>query len=68
MLRTDARPLDPADGLHDIFVHTRGLGEKDLQLALALGVELGLDLPVATLALENLGAALGVPHPDPTHP
>lgn len=65
MLRSSAAPLDPTDGLHDIFVHTRGLGEKDLQLALALGTELGVDLPIARLALDNLGAALGVPH-DPT--
>ena len=66
MLRGDARPLDPADGLHDVFVHTRGLGEKDLQLALALGVDLDVDLPVATLALERLADALGVPHQGPT--
>lgn len=66
MLRGTARPLDVADGLHDVFVHTRGLGEKDLQLALGLGVELGVDLPVATLALDRLAEALGVPHPGPT--
>ncbi|MCU1373718.1 MAG: putative enzyme [Actinomycetia bacterium] len=65
MLRTSAAPLDPTDGLHDIFTHTRGLGEKDLQLALALGNDLGVDLPVARLALDRLGAALGVPHQIP---
>lgn len=68
MLRPSARPLDPIDGLHDVFVHARSLGEKDLHLALALGVELGVDLPVATLALESLGAALGVPHQGPPTP
>ncbi|MEO6628833.1 MAG: NAD(P)-dependent oxidoreductase [Aquihabitans sp.] len=66
MLRSSAGPLDPTDGLHDIFVHTRGLGEKDLQLALRLGADLGVDLPVARLALERLGIALGVPHAE--HP
>jgi 3-hydroxyisobutyrate dehydrogenase len=66
MLRRTATPLDPSDGLHPIFTHTRGLGEKDLQLALALGHDLGIELPFARLALEQLGAALGVPHPDPT--
>ncbi|WP_254126969.1 NAD(P)-dependent oxidoreductase [Aquihabitans sp. G128] len=65
MLRTSAAALDPTDGLHDVFVHTRGLGEKDLQLALSLGQDLGVDLPVARLALEQLGAALGVPHQIP---
>lgn len=62
MLRATAAPLDPTDGLHPIFTHTRGLGEKDLQLALALGDEVGVDLPFARLALDTLGAALGVPH------
>lgn len=65
MLRRTTAPLDPTDGLHPIFTHTRGLGEKDLQLALALGQEVGVDLPFAHLALDQLGAALGVPHPDP---
>lgn len=67
MLRRTAAPLDPDDGLHPIFTHTRALGEKDLQLALALGHEVGVDLPFAHLALEHLGEALGVPHStDPT--
>ena len=47
--------------LRPIFTHTRELGEKDLHLALALGEELGVDLPLATMALEQLGASLGVP-------
>ena len=64
MLRNDSRPLDSSDPLHDVFVHTRGLGEKDLRLALALGTELGVDLPIAALALQHLGQALGVPHTD----
>ncbi|MGK2930237.1 MAG: NAD(P)-dependent oxidoreductase [Acidimicrobiales bacterium] len=62
MLRATADPLDPADGLHGIFVHTRGLGEKDLALAIGLADELGVEAPVARLALDTLGAALGVPH------
>ena len=45
-----------------MFVHTRGLGEKDLGLALALGEATGVDLPLAEIALENLAAGLGVPH------
>ena len=62
MLGQPAGPLDPSNGLQEYFIHARGLGEKDLQLALALGAELGMDLPIARLALDNLGAALGVPH------
>jgi len=63
MLRDTAAPLADTDGLHDIFLHTRELGEKDLRLALDLGADLGLDLPFAELALASLGTALGVPHP-----
>lgn len=62
MLRSTAAPLEVTDGLHPIFTHTRALGEKDLHLALALGAEVGVDLPFAQLALQSLGAALGVPH------
>lgn len=61
LLRTSASPLAPTDSLHDIFQHTRSLGEKDLRLALDLGSQLGVDLPLARLALESLGTALGVP-------
>lgn len=62
MLRNSATPLDPSDGLYDIFVHTRDLGEKDLRLAIALGRDLGLDMAIAELAATRLGSALGVPH------
>ncbi len=50
MLRDTTAPLAADDGLHDIFVHTRDLGEKDLHHALDLGAELGVDLPMAQLA------------------
>ena len=66
MLRRSAAPLGDDDGLRPIFTHTRGLGEKDLALAIKLGEAVGVDTPVARLALENLGDALGVPHPEPT--
>jgi hypothetical protein len=41
-------------------VHARGLGEKDLSLALELGEVLDVDLPLAELALKNLATGLGV--------
>ncbi|MCH9736649.1 MAG: NAD(P)-dependent oxidoreductase [Actinomycetia bacterium] len=63
ILREDMTPLPPDHWLHDAFVHTRGLGEKDLGLALALGKAKGVDLPLAEIALHNLAAGLGVPHP-----
>jgi len=62
MARDDTRPLSPDHFLYDMFVHTRGLGEKDLSLALALGDAVDVDLPLAKIALQNLAAGLGVPH------
>ena len=62
MVREDTRPLGPDHWLYDTFTHTRGLGEKDLSLALALGEAIGVDLPLAEMALQNLAAGLGVPH------
>jgi 3-hydroxyisobutyrate dehydrogenase-like beta-hydroxyacid dehydrogenase len=62
MARDDTSPLTPDHFLYDMFVHTRGLGEKDLRLALGLGAAIGVDLPLAKIALQNLAAGLGVPH------
>jgi 3-hydroxyisobutyrate dehydrogenase-like beta-hydroxyacid dehydrogenase len=62
MVRRETAPLAPDDPLFEIFSHSRDLGEKDLRLALALGEELGVDLPFATLALRTLADGLGVPH------
>ena len=62
MIRRTTGALDADDPLRPIFEHTRDLGEKDLDHALALADELGLDLPLATLARSRLAAALGVPH------
>jgi 3-hydroxyisobutyrate dehydrogenase-like beta-hydroxyacid dehydrogenase len=62
MYRDDTKPLQPEHFLHDMFIHTRGLGEKDLRLALALGEKAGVDLPLAEVALRELAPGLGVPH------
>lgn len=62
MVREDMRPLDHDHFLYDMFLHTRGLGEKDLSLALTLGEQVGADLPLARIALQNLADGLGVPH------
>jgi 3-hydroxyisobutyrate dehydrogenase-like beta-hydroxyacid dehydrogenase len=64
MVRSTTAPIAPDDPLHELFVHARTLGEKDLSLALGLGDELGVDLPLARLALGRLAAGLGVPHHD----
>ena len=62
MFRDDMKPLAPDHFLHDMFVHTRGLGEKDLSLAIALGESVEVDLPLAEVALKTLATGLGVPH------
>ena len=40
MVREDMKELTPDHWLYDAFTHTRGLGEKDLSLALALATRL----------------------------
>ncbi len=67
MVRDDTKPLQPDHFVHDMFVHTRGLAEKDLKLALGLGEANGVELPLAEIALRDLAAGLGVPHTTSTH-
>ncbi|MGI9163748.1 MAG: NAD(P)-dependent oxidoreductase [Mycobacterium sp.] len=62
MIRDNMHELEPGHWLYDTFIHTRGLGEKDLSLALGLGDSLDVDLPLGQIALGNLAAGLGVPH------
>ncbi|MET0698487.1 MAG: NAD(P)-dependent oxidoreductase [Mycobacterium sp.] len=62
LVREDTAPLSSDHFVYDMFVHTRGLAEKDLGLALALGEKTGVDLPLAEIALRDLAAGLGVPH------
>lgn len=66
MYRDDTTPLTPEHFLHDMFIHTRGLADKDLGLALALGAANGVALPLAAVARKNLAAGLGVPYPADT--
>ncbi|BBY05806.1 NAD(P)-dependent oxidoreductase [Mycobacterium noviomagense] len=62
MVRDDMKPLEPEHFLYQPFLHTRGLGEKDLSLALGLGEALSVELPLANVALQRLADGLGVPH------
>jgi 3-hydroxyisobutyrate dehydrogenase-like beta-hydroxyacid dehydrogenase len=64
IVRSTTEPLMPSDDMYELFLHARTLGEKDLSLALELGEELGVDLPLARLARERLAEGLGVPHQD----
>lgn len=62
MVRDNMKDIEPDNFLYESFVHARGLGEKDLSLALALGESVSVDLPLAQLAYQRLAADLGVPH------
>ena len=60
MLRDTTAPIPRDDFWHGVFTHVRGLGEKDLSLALGLAARLGVELPLGTIALRDLGAGFGV--------
>ena len=60
MLRDTTAPIDPDDFWYGIFTHVRDLGEKDLALALQLGAELGVDLPLGHISLDRFADGLGV--------
>ncbi|MCV7346768.1 NAD(P)-dependent oxidoreductase [Mycolicibacterium rhodesiae] len=62
MVRDDTKPLEPDHFVYNMFIHTRGLAEKDLKLALGLGAANGVELPLAEIALRDLAAGLGVPN------
>lgn len=60
MLRESGAQLDPSDGLYAPFANAASLGAKDLGQALELAAELGVEIPLATIAYERLAFELGV--------
>lgn len=60
MLRDTTAPIARDDFWYDVFDHVRGLGEKDLGLALDLGADVGVDLPLAALSLDRFADGLGL--------
>jgi 3-hydroxyisobutyrate dehydrogenase-like beta-hydroxyacid dehydrogenase len=66
IVRENMATLEPDNFLYGPLSHASQLGEKDLTLALALGETVGVDLPLAEIALQNLADGLGVPHPAST--
>ncbi len=60
MYRDATEPLAPDDFWYGVFDHVRALGEKDLSFAIELADTLGVDVPLAQLALERLGKGLGL--------
>jgi 3-hydroxyisobutyrate dehydrogenase-like beta-hydroxyacid dehydrogenase len=62
MHRETTAPIAPDDFWFGVFEHVVALGEKDLTFALGLADELGVDTPLARLALDRLAPGLGMPH------
>ncbi len=60
MIRSTAEPMDSDDPLRQYLEHALALGMKDLGFAIAMGEELGVDVPVARLAERTLPPALGL--------
>ncbi len=60
MYRTTTGALEPDDFWHGVFTHVRALGDKDLGFAIDLADQLGVDVPLARLALGRLGPGLGL--------
>jgi 3-hydroxyisobutyrate dehydrogenase len=63
MHRTTTAPVDPDDFWYGLLGHVLALGEKDLGHAIRLADGLGVDVPLARLALERLGPGLGLSDP-----
>ncbi|HSG91626.1 MAG TPA: NAD-binding protein, partial [Pseudomonadales bacterium] len=61
LLRPTTAPLEPDDPWFAILDATWGLGDKDLGFALDLASELGVDVPLGTLARQVLRANMGLP-------
>lgn len=62
MHRETTAPIAPDDFWFGVFEHVVALGEKDLTFATALADDLGVDVPLARLALERMAPGLGMPH------
>jgi 3-hydroxyisobutyrate dehydrogenase-like beta-hydroxyacid dehydrogenase len=64
MWRDTTAPIATDDNWFAILEHVRQLGEKDLALAAELGDRLGVDTPLADLALRRLAPGLGLCAPE----
>ncbi len=61
MHRASTAPLATDDFWFGVFGHVVALGEKDLRFATDLAAELGVEVPLAELALTRLAPGLGLP-------
>lgn len=61
MHRETTAVLDPADFWYGVFSNVTSLGVKDLGFAIDLAHQLGVEVPLAELAINRLGPGLGLP-------
>ncbi|GAA2143103.1 NAD(P)-dependent oxidoreductase [Actinomadura napierensis] len=61
MYRDTTAELEPGSFWFTTFDHVRHLAEKDLDFAIALADELGVDVPMARIARERFAPGLGFP-------
>lgn len=61
MYRDTTAEMEPGSFWFTTFGHLRQLAEKDLDFAIALADELGVDVPLARIARERLAPGLGFP-------
>ncbi|WP_433137521.1 NAD(P)-dependent oxidoreductase [Actinomadura nitritigenes] len=61
MYRDTTAEMEPGSFWFTTFGHLRQLAEKDLDFAIALAEELGVDVPMARIARERLAPGLGFP-------
>jgi 3-hydroxyisobutyrate dehydrogenase len=61
MHRDSTALLKTDDFWHGVFSHVVALGKKDLGFAIGLADQLGVDVPLARLALTDLAPGLGLP-------
>jgi 3-hydroxyisobutyrate dehydrogenase-like beta-hydroxyacid dehydrogenase len=60
MFRGSTDQVQPGDRWYETLLHVRTLGEKDLDLALDLAAELGVDLPLGRLARQRFATEIGI--------
>ncbi|MGN6724169.1 MAG: NAD(P)-dependent oxidoreductase, partial [Marmoricola sp.] len=60
MHRNTTAPIAPDDFWHGVFEHVSAIGEKDLDFAIKLAAELGVEVPLAELARQRLRPGLGL--------
>ncbi len=67
MHRETTAPLASDDFWHGVFANVTSLGMKDLGFAIELARQLGVDVPLAELAIDRLGPGLGLPGAETDH-